>query len=279
MSMGYQVGVTPLQMTAAMNAVANGGTWIEPRIVRAVTRDGVRTRVEPRVTRRVISEETALEMLPVLERVVTDGTARLAFKDFAGYTVAGKTGTADKLVNGRYVGSMQNVSFLGFVPSRNPVLTGIVMIDTPRVANDTGGGVAAPVFRRIAEAALRHLGVPRNIDAPPPVMVTRHDRSAAAGEIKTSGRVVSPHFAPQPALVTVPGGGGQASAMPDLRGASARDALRTLAQLGLIAHIEGDGAVVEQSPAPGAALERGMTCTLVLDRDTSRIAGAVGAQP
>ena len=78
MSMGYQVGVTPLQMVAAMNAVANGGTWIQPRIVRAVTRDGVRTRIEPKAVRRVISPETAAQMLPILEAVTERGTAKLA---------------------------------------------------------------------------------------------------------------------------------------------------------------------------------------------------------
>ena len=277
MSMGYQVGVTPLQMAAAMNAVANGGTWIEPRIVRATMRDGVRTEIEPRVRRRVISKETALEMLPILEKVVTDGTARGAFKDFAGYTVAGKTGTADKLVNGRYVGSMQNVSFLGFVPSRNPVVTGIVMIDNPRVANDTGGGVAAPIFRRMAEALLLHLGVPYNVNAPPPVRVAR--RNNDGGDIMPSGGALSPPAQPRPALVTLPGGAGQVAVIPELRGVGAREALRTLAQLGLTARIKGDGIVVEQSPAPGTPLERGITCTLVLDRDTARLNGVVGAQP
>lgn len=279
MSMGYQVGVTPLQMVAAMSVVANGGTWIEPRIVRAMTRDGVRAKVEPRVSRRVISKETALEMLPILERVVTDGTARVAFKDFAGYTIAGKTGTADKLVNGRYVGSMQNVSFLGFLPSRNPVVTGIVMIDNPRVANDTGGGVAAPIFRRIAEAAMRHFGVPHNVNAPPPVMVARHGASDAQGEIRRSRRLYPVGELAQPTFVTVPTGTTQAAVIPDLRGTSAREAIRTLAQLGLTAHVRGRGIVVEQTPEPGTPLERGVTCTLVLDRDTSRFIGAPGAQP
>jgi cell division protein FtsI (penicillin-binding protein 3) len=278
MSMGYQVGVTPLQMTAAMNVVANGGTWIEPRIVRAVTRDGVRTKVEPHVTRRVISEETALEMLPILEKVVTGGTARVAFKDFAGYTVAGKTGTADKLVNGRYVGSMQNVSFLGFVPSRNPVLTGIVMIDTPRVANDTGGGVAAPIFRRIAEAALRHLGVPPNINAAPPVMIARRHPADWVGEVKTSASAASPNSPMGRVPMPLPAGPGSAAVVPDLRGSSARDAVRALAQLGLTARVHGRGVVVEQRPEPGSPLERGVTCTLILDRDSVRIAGALGVQ-
>jgi cell division protein FtsI/penicillin-binding protein 2 len=277
MSMGYQVGVTPLQMAAAMSAVANGGTWIEPRIVRAMSRDGIRTKVEPKVVRHVISRETALAMLPILESVVTDGTARGAFKDFAGYTVAGKTGTADKLVNGRYVGSMQNVSFLGFVPSRNPVITGIVMIDTPRVANDTGGGVAAPIFRRIAGAALRHLAVPPNINPLPPVMVARH--KPENGELTSSRQLLVAAPMRQPAVVTLPVGDSRAPVMPDLRGTSARDAVRMLAQLGLSARIEGRGIVISQSPEAGVPLERGSTCTLVLDRDIARAEGASGAQP
>jgi cell division protein FtsI (penicillin-binding protein 3) len=268
MSMGYQVGVTPLQMTAAMNAVANGGMWIEPRIVRAVVKDGVRTRVEAKTKRRVVSTETALEMLPILEAVVERGTARQA--QVPGYTVAGKTGTADKLVNGRYVGHMQNVSFLGFVPSRNPALTVIVMIDTPRVGSDTGGAVAAPIFRRIAEASLRYLGVPPNINPAAPVMVAHREqshltRTAAAASL--------------PSIVTLATGVGSASLIPDLRGLSAREALQALAKLGLSARVQGKGVVVEQTPLPGSPLERGVTCNLVLDRDTSRLIGAAGAQP
>jgi cell division protein FtsI (penicillin-binding protein 3) len=267
MSMGYQVGVTPLQMAAAMNAVANGGMWIEPRIVRAVVKDGVRTRVEAKAKRRVVSNETAVEMLPILEAVVERGTARQA--QVPGYTVAGKTGTADKLVNGRYVGHMQNVSFLGFVPSRNPALTVIVMIDTPRVGSDTGGAVAAPIFRRIAEASLRYLGVPPNINPAAAVMVARREQSHLT---RTSAA------APPPSIVTLATGGGSVSLIPDLRGLSARDALRTLASLGLSARVQGTGVVVEQTPLPGSPLERGISCHLVLDRDTSRLIGA-GAQP
>jgi cell division protein FtsI (penicillin-binding protein 3) len=268
MSMGYQVGVTALQMTAAMSAVANGGTWIEPRLVRAVIRDGVRTAVEPKVKRRVISQQTALQLVPILEAVVnaTGGTGSRA--RLAGYTVAGKTGTADKLINGRYANWAQNVSFLGFVPSRAPALTIIVMIDTPRVGARAGGAAAAPVFNRIAEASLRYFGVPPDVDAPAPIVVARRAQTAVT-PASTSGS--------RPAIVKLAGGGGHASLVPDLRGMSVRDALRTLAKLGLNARVEGTGMVVEQIPAAGTALERGITCTLVLDRDLSRIAGAIGA--
>ena len=269
MSMGYQVGVSALQMTAAMSAVANGGTWIEPRIVRAVIRDGVRTPVEPKTRRRVISPETATELVPILEAVVnaTGGTGRRA--RLTGYTVAGKTGTADKLINGRYSHAQQNVSFLGFVPSRRPALTIIVMIDTPRIGARAGGAAAAPVFNRIAEASLRYLGVPPDINAPPPFLVARRARTAM-----TPASTSASH----PAIVTLAGAGGPASVVPDLRGMSARNALRTLAKLGLHARVEGSGTVVDQAPAAGTALERGITCTLILDRDLVRIAGAVGAQ-
>lgn len=269
MSMGYQVGVTPLQMTAAMNTVANGGTWIEPRVVRAVVRDGVRTRIEPKTTRRVISNATATKMLTILEAVVARGTGKSA--QVPGYTVAGKTGTADKLVNGRYVGHMQNVSFLGFVPARNPALTVIVMIDTPRVGSDTGGAVAAPIFRRIAEASLRYLGVPPDVNPSPPVMVARRSTQPTVTPTKSGSQM--------PAIVTLETGGGQSSLIPDLRGMGAREAVRTLAQLGLSARIEGKGIVVDQAPAPGTPLERGITCTLLLDREPARLIGVAGAHP
>jgi cell division protein FtsI (penicillin-binding protein 3) len=269
-SMGYQVGVTPLQMVAAMNAVANDGTWIEPRIVRTVTRDGVRTKVEPKVVRRAIKHETVEQMLPILEAVVQDkkGTANRA--QVPGFTVAGKTGTADKLVNGRYSNSQQNVSFVGFAPSRTPVLTAIVMIDSPRGGRAAGGSVAAPIFQRIMEASLRHIGVPATVDAPPPVMVARHETSLLKQTSAT---------ATLPAIVTLAGAETPTSLLPDLRGLSARDALRTLAKLGVSARMQGKGLVVEQTPAPGTALERGITCTLVLDRDPSKLRTAAGALP
>ena len=125
-------------------------------------------RARRRSVRRAILPETAATLTDIMEQVVTDGTAKSA--RLVSYTVAGKTGTADKLVNGRYSPSQQNVSFVGFVPSRNPVLTVIVMIDSPRVGGDTGGAIAAPIFKRIADASLRHLGVDAD------------DQSGAAGD-------------------------------------------------------------------------------------------------
>ena len=119
--------------------------------------------------RRTITAETAAVLTPILEQVVERGTANAAQID--GYTIAGKTGTAAKLVNGRYSKSEYNASFVGFLPSRQPRVTIIAVIDSPHGHGYTGGVVAAPVFRRVAEATLRHLGVPPNIGGTPTVLV------------------------------------------------------------------------------------------------------------
>jgi cell division protein FtsI/penicillin-binding protein 2 len=156
-SMGYQVGVTPLQMATAVSAIANGGELIEPRIVRAVYRDNRRYAVTPKVLKRAVEAKTAAAVTTIMEAVVTDGTAKLAQID--GYSVAGKTGTASKLIGGRYSATENNVSFVGFVPSRKPAVTILVMIDAPHANGNSGGGVAAPIFRRIAEPAMRYLGI------------------------------------------------------------------------------------------------------------------------
>ena len=120
----------------------------------------------------------------MMEGVVALGTAtRAALVDF---TVAGKTGTASKLVDRHYSKTDFNVSFVGFVPSRQPALTILVMIDTPRGPHLAyGGTVAAPIFKRIAEASLRYLGVTPTLNPPPPVLLARYDVKAPA---RVSGR-------------------------------------------------------------------------------------------
>jgi cell division protein FtsI/penicillin-binding protein 2 len=255
-SMGYQVGVTPLQMVAAVSSVANGGELVEPRVIRAVYRDNRRYAVEPKVVRRTISPDTAATLTGIMEGVVGDdhGTAKAA--RIPGYTIAGKTGTAAKLVNGRYSTSEYNASFVGFLPSRNPAVAIIVVTDSPRTYPNTGGYVSAPVFKRIAEATLQYLGVPRSIDPEPPILVARSSDVPAA-----------PPMAPMISLVAdeTPG------AVPDLRGLSAREATHRLAKLGLTARLSGDGFVVSQDPPPGTPLESQNVCRLTLDRSPARL--------
>jgi len=273
-SMGYQVGVTPLQMAMAVSAIANGGELVEPRVVRAVITDGTRTAVPRKTTGRAVSAGTAATLTDIMERVVVDGTAKAA--RVPGYTVAGKTGTAQKVVNGRYSQSEYNASFVGFVPSRNPLFTIVVVIDSPHGRNSYyGGTVAAPIFQRIASAALRHYGAPPSISAAPPLLVARREEpltQPTAGPAEMPGQV--------PAIVTLAGAApgaaaaGRASLVPDLRGLSARDGLRMLAALGMTARLDGVGVVVEQDPAPGSPIERGTQARLQLGR-----VGATHASP
>src|SRR5678816_3631737 len=100
-------------MVAAVSAVANGGEYIEPRVVRAVYHDGVRYQAAPKVLRRAVSPDTAAALVSIMEQVVTDGTAKRAKID--GYTVAGKTGTAQTLIKGRYSHSDHFASCIGFL--------------------------------------------------------------------------------------------------------------------------------------------------------------------
>ncbi|MBI2827843.1 MAG: transpeptidase family protein [Acidobacteria bacterium] len=264
-SMGYQVGVTPLQMAAAVSSIANGGDLFEPRIVRTAIADGKRTPVPHKVVRRTVSAGTAALLTEIMEQVVERGTGTHA--KVPGFTAAGKTGTAQKVVNGRYSTSEYNASFVGFIPSREPAFAIVVVIDSPHGQNlYYGGSVAAPIFRRIADAALRHDGVPPSINAAPPVLVAREDPRARP----TSGP------AELPAIVTLAGGTtGSAAVFPDLRGLGARDALRMLARLGMTARLRGAGIVVEQDPAVGGPVERGAVATLRLDRYVSADAAAI----
>jgi len=255
-SMGYQVGVTPLQMVAAVSSVANGGHLIQPRVVRAFIRDGRRIEVPRKEMRQTIEPETAATLTTIMEQVVERGTARAAQID--GYTIAGKTGTAAKLVNGHYQKSDYNASFVGFIPSRKPALTILVVIDSPHGNGYTGGAVSAPVFKRIAEAALTYLGIGPNLNAPPPVLVTRHDPLQEPAPAAQPARAAS-----MLAATLEPARNGL---MPDLRGLSGREALRLLSQIGMSARLSGDGFVVDQMPTPGSSLVRGDACTLKLQR-------------
>jgi cell division protein FtsI (penicillin-binding protein 3) len=246
-SMGYQISVTPLQMVSAVSSVANGGTLIEPRIVRAFIRNGRRELVQHKPMRRTVSPETAATMTQIMEAVVERGTATAA--QVEGYTIAGKTGTAAKLVNGRYSNSDYNVSFVGFVPSRNPALAIIVMIDSPHGrVTAYGGTVAAPIFKRIAEASLRHLAIPPTVNAPSPIMVARD--SSPARDVQP----VIERVAVRDGLV------------PDVYGMSAREAVKAFMRAGLSPRLAGNGFVVEQSPEAGTPVVPGDTAVLKLER-------------
>lgn len=162
-SMGQEIGVTPLQMVSAVAAIANGGVLMKPYVVSEIRdADGhILRQVPPQSRRRVISLETARSVTKILEGVITEGTGTKAA--IPGFRVAGKTGTAQKIDprTGTYSASRFVASFTGYVPADNPQLAMIVVIDEPQ-GDAWGGAVAAPVFSRVGEQALSYLGVPSN---------------------------------------------------------------------------------------------------------------------
>ena len=254
MSMGYQIGVTPIQMVTAVSAVANGGTVYEPRLVRAFIHNGRREPVQPKALRRAVSAPTAATLTEIMEQVVERGTAMAAKID--GFTIAGKTGTAAKVVDGHYSKSDYNTSFVGFVPSRKPAIAVIVVIDSPHgKVTAYGGTVAAPIFKRIAEASLRYLGVGPNINPAPPVLLARRDAGAPLIHPVRGTLTIEELLKPA-----------SAGLMPDLRGLSAREAVQSITSIGLRARLAGSGFVVEQSPEPGAPLVPGDGVLLKLGR-------------
>ena len=160
--MGHEVGVTPLQMLMAMATIANGGKLIQPRIVKTIIDDRgkVTGDLKPTLVRQVISPETASQIALALRGVVSKrGTAVEAA--VPGFTISGKTGTAQKVApGGGYEKNKYIVSFSGFLPSENPAFVGLVVLDEAHTKDPNlnyGGTVAGPIFSRVAERAARYL--------------------------------------------------------------------------------------------------------------------------
>jgi cell division protein FtsI/penicillin-binding protein 2 len=185
--MGQGVAVTPLQMAMALCAIANKGVLMRPMIVSEVReQDGtVVTKYAPERVRRVISEEADREIIQALKTVVTDGTAKNAA--MTNYTVAGKTGTAQKNDGHKYYQDKYYASFIGFFPADNPEICIYVSLDEPKGSLHQGGQAAAPVFKEIAEKTANYLNIhpDKNVDTGlpdtlPSVRVEPPLRTAAA---------------------------------------------------------------------------------------------------
>ncbi|MCU1462185.1 MAG: peptidoglycan synthetase FtsI [Acidimicrobiales bacterium] len=188
---GQGLAVTALQMLEAYNTVANGGTFVPARLVQSVVdASGVRHPISSGPSRRVISTRTAQQMTAMLSEVVRVGTGTSARID--GYTVAGKTGTAKKPVNGSYNNGLYEASFAGFVPAEAPRLSSIVIIDEPGTAI-YGGTVAAPVFADVARYGLRRFQIP-----PPPVALNVAVPPASTDAIKADAGADLPPVTPAP---------------------------------------------------------------------------------
>ncbi|MFM8531243.1 MAG: penicillin-binding transpeptidase domain-containing protein, partial [Ilumatobacteraceae bacterium] len=162
---GQGVAATAIQLVSAVNVIANGGLYVAPKLVKSViTPSGERDDTMPSAARRVVSPDVAAQMTFMMRDVVCSGTAR-GWAGVKGYTVAGKTGTGYKAQpNGTYLDEQGQksyyASFVGFLPAERPHITVLVSIDEPPAnAAHFGANTAAPVFNRIAKAAIADLGI------------------------------------------------------------------------------------------------------------------------
>ncbi len=283
-SMGQEVGVTPIQLITAVSAIANGGLLYRPHVVEELRRDGRALPAEgvlaPTEPRRVIRPETAATMRRLMEGVVLYGTGPKAHLD--GWTSAGKTGTAQKIdpTTGRYSRTHYIASFTGFAPINNPAAAILVSLDSP-VGEHEGGEVAAPVFKRIAEEVLAYLDVPRDVPLNPKLIQADYTKQASEDRSRLDD-LSSVDFSAQPdsestasqatkgqqqektqqqPLTVAVDQGGEVE-VPDFSGKTMRDVADISLKLGLDPVLVGSNLAVDQSPAAGAKVRRGAKITV-----------------
>ena len=303
MAIGQANAVTPLQLIAAMCAVANGGRYFRPHLAKSILGpDGqVVEEIAPEVVRQVISQKTSQEMRSILENVVANGTGSNAAVD--GYRVAGKTGTAQKISpTGGYLANEYVASFIGFAPADSPRIACLVMVDAPQGLPYYGGWVAAPVFREVVRDTLRYLQIPYQY--PPDQAGERAPAGApaAARTVAVPGVVnleveKAEQAVRQAGLVPIIEGDGvrvwgqtpagdsivspgskvllytgplsarnedqREVTLPDLSGRTIREAGQILGSLGLRLQVEGSGLASSQSPQPGTVVKEGTVITVV----------------
>ncbi len=229
MAIGYEVGVTPIQLACAYAAVANRGWLMKPYVVRQVLGPdhAVLDERRPERIRQVVSKATCETLSQMFEGVVMRGTGVTA--RLPGLRIAGKTGTSRKFIDGKYEIGNYTATFVGYFPADNPRIVCLVMLDHPSAGAYTGGLASAPIFKAIAEKVY-----------------------ATAGE-----------FAPAAEAVIA---STETRAVPDVTGLRADAATDLLKAQGFAISVSGDGAVVaSQKPAPGARLALGERVVLATD--------------
>ncbi len=292
-SMGQEVGVTPIQLISAVSAIANGGMLYKPHVITELRRgeqllpaEGVLASAEPR---RVIRPETAATLRRLMEGVILNGTGPLARLD--GWTAAGKTGSAQKIdpATGRYSRTQLIASFAGFAPISNPAVTILVSLDSP-VGQHEGGQVAAPVFKRIAEQVLPYLDVPRDVPIGPRLVQAAY-KNREISDSATLEDFTPADFSGQPDQppaespatksragisqtphVTVAVEEGGDIEVPDFSGKTMRDVTEICLRLGLDPVLIGSSLATNQAPAPGAKVKRGAKVTVQFGTPAPKIA-------
>jgi cell division protein FtsI (penicillin-binding protein 3) len=286
-SMGQEVGVTPMQLISAVSAIANGGMLYKPHIVAEIRRgetvlprEGLLATSEPR---RVIQPETAATLRRLMEGVVLNGTGTRARLD--GWTSAGKTGSAQKIDpnTGRYSPTQLIASFTGFAPINTPAVAILISLDSP-VGPHEGGQVAAPVFKRVAEQVLPYLDVSPDVPVNQQLVQAAYKKqaqsdaenledftpsdllllpeqpegfSSSAETHSTSNSTATSHL-----TLAVTADEDTEISIPDFSGKTMRDVTEMCLRLGLDPVLVGTSLATEQAPAAGSQVRRGSRITV-----------------
>jgi cell division protein FtsI (penicillin-binding protein 3) len=265
---GQGVSVSVLQLTMALSAIGNQGVLMQPILVKEIVspKGEVVKEFKPRPVRRVLSQKTATTMLNIMETVTEPGgTAHGASPP--GFTTAGKTGTAQKIVGRAYSHNKYNSVFMGLIPAENPVLAITVIVEESKGAI-YGGVVAAPIFKEVAGQALRVLGIYPQPDKTDSVLaknkpaITNHPTCPEPAVIPLNKADV---FNPLELIkLTGPAEAscGPFKVMPDLKGMTMRRAMKVLTKSGVRCRVKGTGLAVSQDPPPGTPLEPETLCVV-----------------
>jgi cell division protein FtsI (penicillin-binding protein 3) len=255
-SIGHEIGVTTIQLARAAAVVANGGLLVQPRLV--LKKGSQVTPIEPPV--RVIRAETAITMRQMMEGVVTVGGTGYPEARLAGYSVGGKTGSAQifDFATKHYTHNY-NGSFIGLVPLTNPSMVVVVTLNGTHGVNGYGGRAAAPVFHAVATEALRLLEVPKDLpDEPPPALVAQKqaepDDESAVAEFAAADNILLDSEDDDGQTDPAAGNGPK---VPNFKGKTMRDVLAEAASQGLVILPNGNGVARVQYPAAGAILHQG----------------------
>jgi len=263
MSYGYEMQITPLQMLAFYNAVANNGRWVRPMVVKKIKLDDqiIEEKVPYVLPEPICSMPTIRKAQELLRGVVTRGTAKHI--NNPNYAIAGKTGTAQKIINGRYQVGKYYTSFIGYFPADRPKYSMITVVDTPEGDNIDllyAGSVAAPVFKEVADRIVAYdyqMHAPIRASSSQPRSTTGL-MAGYADDVHTISSTLNLKNVPATEgwVEASPSGRWKArptrsGRVPDVRGLTLRDAVFLLENRGFRVSVEGHGKVKEQSIQPG----------------------------
>ncbi|SFJ00740.1 stage V sporulation protein D (sporulation-specific penicillin-binding protein) [Terrisporobacter glycolicus] len=235
-SFGQSISVTPMQLITAVCSIVNDGNRMEPRLVKAYTdnKGNITKKVDPVQVKQVISKETSAQMREIMESVVTEGGGKIAY--LPGYRLGGKTGTAQKVIDGSYAQGHYVCSFIGMAPADDPQIVVLAIVDEPTNVMQFGSTTAGPIIKEVMGNTLKYLGVE-----------PKYTEEEKAENVKNKVKV------------------------PDVRGLSIEDATKVLEESKLEANIDNDidikeGTIIKDMfPKPGVSVNEGSLISIYFD--------------